>query len=141
MTVRDLAMTLHLFSTLVLVLIFVGLMLKKKHKLHAGLMVSAFLIDLGLVLVIELNRGAIEQTIAGVEGLLLFHIIVSVMVLFLYIALMASGLKLLKHYKYPKPDGVDPADFSKRLWTHRSLAAVFLVGRLINYVTSFYIVT
>ncbi len=117
---------LAIISTLVLVLIFFGVKNHRNRKVHIPIMGLAFLTDLGLVLYIELNRGAVEQTIAGVEGLLLFHIIVSVLVLALYIALIVLGLQWVK--KVPNVG----------LW-HRRLAYFFVIGRLTNYVTSFYI--
>jgi hypothetical protein len=116
---------LSILSTLVLLLIFCGILNARRPKVHIPIMTTAFLIDLGLVLYIELNREAVNQALSA-QGLLLFHIIVSALVLLLYIILIVVGIKLVK--KVP----------GQLLW-HRRLAYVFIVGRLINYVTSFYI--
>lgn len=118
---------LTILSTLVLILIFFGVMNARKTRIHIPVMTVAFLVDLALVLYIELNRGAIEQAVEGVGGLLLFHILVSTMVLVLYIVLIALGLRVYRD----KPQLI--------VW-HRRLAYLFIVGRLVNYVTSFYIV-
>ena len=116
---------LNILSTLVLFIIAYGVIKRNDRKVHIPVMTAAFLIDLGLVLYIELNRGAVEQAIDGVEGLLLFHIIVSALVLVLYIALTVIGVKLLKNPAMMK--------------LHRNLAAAFIICRLTNYVTSFFI--
>ncbi len=114
-------------STVVLLLIFFGIMNHRKRRLHMSLMTTAFLIDLGLVLYIELTREAIEQTIEGVHGLLLFHIIVSIISLILYVVLIALGIKWFKGQNNVAA-------------LHRNLAYVFVLCRLTNYVTSFFIV-
>lgn len=113
-------------SSLVLVLIALGLRFRRQRRVHIPLMISAFALDLGLVLWIELNRQAVEQALAGVQGLLLFHILVSLLVLVLYAALIASGLGWLK----ARPWGI--------AW-HRRLALAFIVCRLTNFVTSLFL--
>ncbi|MBK8191311.1 MAG: hypothetical protein IPK79_12775 [Vampirovibrionales bacterium] len=113
-------------SSLVLFLIALGLVFRRKRRAHVALMLSAFALDFGLVLAIELNRHAVEQALGGVHGLLLFHIIISTLVLAFYGALIVSGINWIKG---------KPWAFR---W-HRWLAAVFLLLRLLNYVTSLYI--
>lgn len=117
---------LFVFSTLVLLLILFGILNHRKRHLHMTLMTAAFLIDLALVLYIEFTRAAVEQAVDGVEGLLLFHIIVSVITLLLYIVLIGLGVQWFKG----KPNVAV---------LHRNLAYVFVLCRLTNYVTSFFI--
>jgi len=113
-------------STVVLVLIFMGIINHRNRRLHLSLMSAAFIIDLGLVLYIEFTRAAIEQAVEGVHGLLLFHIIVSVLTLVLYVVLISLGVKWFKGENQVAA-------------LHRNLAYVFTVCRLTNYVTSFFI--
>jgi hypothetical protein len=119
-------MAFPILSTLVLVLIFIGLWKRKVNRIHIPAMLAAFVIDLGMVLWLELNRLAVEQVIEGVSGLLAFHVTVSIIVMLLYIALIISGYKIWKGER---------ALFN----LHRYMAAIFIIGRLINYVTAFYV--
>lgn len=119
-----------IFSTLVIVLLFIGLMFRKNRELHPPIMSLAFLIDLGLVLVIEFNRKAVETVASSVvnqpDYFLIFHALVSLLVLVLYIMMIFSGLKILK--------GND-----EQIARHRSFAYLFIVLRLTNYITSFFL--
>lgn len=119
-------MAFPLLQTLVLLLISIGLYFRKVNRIHIPVMIAAFLIDLGMVLYLELNRAAVEQVIGGVEGLLLFHVIVSTLVVVLYVALFVTGFRLFKK-----------VTLSPKL--HRTLAMAFVLGRLINYITSFFV--
>lgn len=119
-------MAFTILSTLVLVLIAVGLWKRKVNRIHIPAMLLAFAIDLGMVLWLEFNRLAVEQVVEGVSGLLAFHVVVSILVVFLYIGLIVSGYQLWKG----KLTQRNP---------HRWMAAVFIVGRLINYVTAFFV--
>jgi len=115
-----------LLSTLVLILIGVGIKYRKVNRLHISLMLTAFAIDVGMVVWLEFNRLAVEQVVGGVSGLLFFHVIVSIGVVILYVALISTGMKLFKKVT------LSPA-------LHRNLAVAFVIGRLINYVTSFFV--
>lgn len=89
-------------------------------------MFLAFCIDLGMVLWLEFNRAAVEQVVEGVSGLLAFHVVVSTLVVILYILLIWSGIRMWKN----KP-------LSPKF--HRNLGMAFVVGRLINYVTAYFV--
>lgn len=120
-------------STLVLLIIGLGLVFRHRPRVHIPCMVSAFLLDISLVLFIELNRHAIETVSEGARqpfsnGLLLFHVSMSVVVLLLYGIQAWQGRGLLKGKE------------ALRL-RHRYLGCVFVGCRLLNYVTSFFIVT
>lgn len=114
---------LYAASVVVLILITLGIVNHRKRKLHITLMSMAFLVDLALVLIIELNRGAIAQALSFPKGLLLFHILDSVLVLLLYVALIVLGIKWIQRSTVAA------------FW-HRRLAYVFVVARLTNFVTS-----
>jgi hypothetical protein len=95
-------------------------------------MVTAFVIDMALVLYIELSRHAIEAAAdavvevvsSGGRPLLAFHVTISTGVIILYIAMFVLGRKLLKGNESIRK-------------THRNAAVAFCVLRGINYVTSF----
>jgi hypothetical protein len=88
-----------------------------------------FVADLLMVLVIEIQRGAVMQTVEQAQtlskGLLSFHIFVSVTAMVLWVFQLVVGAKLLKG--------------APLLPRHRALAVGFLVCRLTNVVTAFYV--
>jgi hypothetical protein len=115
---------LHILSTGVMAILAAGMYFRgRRPSIHWKLMVTAFVIDVGLVLYIELTRKAIEQ-IPQARGLLLFHIAVSLSVIVCYLVMFALGRRLL----------------GGRLDTriaHRNVGFTFLTLRSLNYVTSF----
>ncbi|MEB3287313.1 MAG: hypothetical protein VKJ04_07405 [Vampirovibrionales bacterium] len=122
----------HVISTFILALIGIGLWKRRDMKIHVPAMLAAFGLDVMLVLIIEINRQAIETVAASVKtpdahALLLFHVSVSLATVILYAVLTYLGFKVLKGNR-----GL--------LKLHRNLAAVFLLCRLANYVTSFYVI-
>jgi len=115
----------HMVSTVVVVVLLVGLYYRNsKPQWHWKIMVTAFVMDVGLVLAIELNRGAIEKATTTDRPLLLFHIGVSVGVLLLYLCQGYLGRQLLR----------GRMNFRA---THRNTGIAFIVFRGLNYVTSF----
>ncbi len=125
----------YYFSSLVLLIIATGLYFRKKMSLHIPLMITAFVIDLTLVLVIEIQRAAVEKVVghvaAGTDYFLIFHAAVSLLVLVSYVSLIYTGSKV---YKGIKAGTGKPREIYA--W-HKKLAAAFIVLRLINYLTSF----
>lgn len=122
---------LIVISTLVLGLILLGFSFRRTPKVHIPCMLTAFALDLGLVLYIEFSRQAVERVSQEIQHpshwLLLFHVLVSVTVLVLYVVMLRLGLKLFK------------GEESQR-HLHRRLGFCFLVCRLSNYVTSFWVI-
>jgi hypothetical protein len=118
-------------STLVIFIISVGLLFRHRPKVHIPCMLTAFLIDISLVLYIELTRHAIETVGKVVQrplphGLLLFHVTMSVLVLVLYVVMFRLGFGLFKGKEANR--GI-----------HRKLGYTFAVCRLANYITSFFV--
>lgn len=119
-------------STCVLILIAVGLAFRRRPRVHVPCMLAAFALDVGLVLYIELSRHAIETVGSMIQkpfpqGLLLFHVAMSILTLVLYVIMLRLGLGLLKGRE------------SARL-PHRHLGSAFVVCRLANYISSFFVV-
>ena len=122
---------LILLSTLVLVVIALGVWFRERPTLHIPLMSTAFAMDLGLLLYIEFTRHAVEKLGETMQsptpdGLLYFHVVVSGLTLVLYLAQIVTGMQLYK-------------GTANRL-LHRSGALLFITCRLLNYITSFFVV-
>ncbi len=120
---------LILVSSFVVCLITVGIVFHRKLEVHIPIMLSAFVIDVALVLIIELQRHAVEKVIGEVvapspSAFVIFHACVSLLVILCYIALGITGAKTI-------------IDRSK-LPTHKAIAMVFIILRLTNYITSFW---
>ena len=132
---------LHFASTLVLVLIGLGLYYRRQPGVHLRLMTSAFLIDLFLVIYIETTRGAVEAVVTRGKGLVWFHAGVSVAVLMLYVAQLTLGWQMLaKRQPALAVAGTAPPVVpggSPHRVLHRNLGITFCVLRLLNYVTAF----
>jgi len=133
---------LHLASTMVLVLIAVGLYYRHQPNMHWKFMTSAFVTDVVLVLYIELTRHAVETVTTQVKPLVWFHALVSTSVLVLYVAMIVLGRKLLAAPATALASNVGPIDAGHSQQTrnlHRNLGMAFCVVRLLNYVTAFMI--
>ncbi len=120
---------LILVSSFVVCLLTVGIVFHRKLEVHIPIMLSAFVIDVALVLIIELQRHAVEKVLGEVvaqspSAFVIFHACVSLLVILFYIALGITGAKTI----------ID----RKNLPTHKVLAVVFIILRLTNYVTSFW---
>jgi uncharacterized membrane protein YozB (DUF420 family) len=122
-----------LFSTMVLLLIAFGLINRHKRKIHVPVMATAFAIDLSLVLVIEIQRQAIENIVINQHNSFTwFHVIISTIVLVLYIVLAVTGYKMSKLVS-------GPMFYQTQLvQTHKITSIVFIVLRLTNYMTSLF---
>ena len=119
---------LHLISTLVVVIIAVGFWLRRRRNaIHIRLMISAFLIDLCLLVYIEYSRQALQKVEASTRPVVWFHAAVSVVVLLCYLSMIHLGRGVLAGNPTAR----------KR---HQILGIVFVIVRSLNYITS-YLVT
>jgi len=116
---------LKLLSVLVCVLLVVGVLNRRHRRVHIPMMFSAFLIDLGMVLYLEIRRGVVES-IPGrpMTPLLIIHISISTLVLVLYGAQIYTGIQNAK---------------GRRSAWHPKVAVAFLALRFGNLFTSFMI--
>jgi uncharacterized membrane protein YozB (DUF420 family) len=116
---------LHVASSFIVVLLATGLWLRhRRPQWHLRLMISAFTLDLLLVLYIEISRHAVEKVIARVSPMIWFHAAISVGVLLCYAAMIVLGR------------GVLAGQERSRSW-HRSVGLTFIVLRTLNYITSY----
>lgn len=119
----------HAISTLSVLLIAAGLVALKRGQIrsHAWLMTTAFVVDVCLVLYIEVHKGALaqaDQAARQLQGLLLFHVVISVAAMGLHLMQLVLGWRMLAGKPSPR-------------WLHRWGGVMFCVFRLGNYVTSF----
>ena len=113
-------------STLIVSILIAGYLLRHRRAIHIRLMIAAFSLDLALVLVIELTRGAIRQAVSSPPPLLLFHITMSVFSLLFYVAMAVLGNGVRRGREDWRP-------------YHRSFSWMFGVCRSANYITSWMI--
>jgi hypothetical protein len=115
-------------STLVVLLVFYGLSQRHNRAVHVPVMMTAFVADVLLVLWIELERHAVEKAASSIDnGLLMFHVAVSLLTLVGYVILAVTGKKMMN------------GDAAVRQ-LHQKAFLLFIVCRLSNYVTSFWVV-
>lgn len=120
-------------STLAVLLILVGWKYRKQRAIHIPAMSLAFLVDLGLLLYIETSRQAIatlqKNMSTGADAqLLYFHVAVSAIMLILYCVQIGTGIRLAKGRAV------------SRIF-HEKAGKLFLACRLLNYITSFFVVS
>jgi len=120
------AIIFQIQSTLILLLLWVGVINKKNRGLHVKLMSIGIIWDILLVLQIELTRGAIAKASKVVtnEWLLNFHVTIAVSTVVLYGFMVYFGRKLLK------------GDNSVRA-KHKLLGIITITLRTLTYITSF----
>lgn len=111
----------HGISLLILIFILLGLHQRRVKKNHILLMLTAFTLDVLLLLYVEVTREAIGTALKVPPPFVLFHIGVSVMTLIFYGIQIKTGIKMYK-------TGV-LSPFHKRG------AILFLVFRLSNFLT------
>ena len=119
--------SLHLASSFVLALIVVGTWFRRKSpRLHVGLMVAAFVVDLSLVVYIEATRLAIETVSTTPVSFVHLHALISTLVLVAYVAQLTLGWRVLT--------GVGAA---RRV--HATVGIAFVSLRSLNYLTSLFL--
>ena len=116
---------LKFLSAFVCVLIVVGLLNRRRKRVHIPLMLSALIIDLSMVLYLEIRRGVIESIPQRpMTPLLIVHILISVTVLVLYGMQVYTGIQNAK---------------GRRSRQHPRVGATFVVLRFANLLTSWMI--
>ena len=119
---------LNILSTLVLLIIAGGIIKRRTARIHYPLMLTAFALDIGMVLYIELAREAVKTATSGPPPLLMFHIVISCLVIICYLVQFYLGWRL-----------ISGRSTSSR--SHLITGILFCILRLTNYVTSYMIPT
>jgi uncharacterized membrane protein YozB (DUF420 family) len=112
-------------SLFAILLLTAGLAVRHNRDLHPRIMGTAFLVDVGLVLYLELTRGAIERASRLASQLLSLHVACAVATLVLNVFLLVSGWRILNR-------GGD-----RRV--HFRGAVLFMVLRVVTFLTAFLI--
>lgn len=117
-------------STLIVVLMVIGLIFRKDRAKHVKIMGTTIAWDILLVLQIELSRGAIIKASKAVtnEAMLNIHVSIAVTTVLFYFAMIYTGRKLLKGDAKIRP-------------THMKLGWTTFSLRILTYVTSYWAVT
>lgn len=131
---ETLALGAKILNTLGLLVIAYGLYVRRRPTLHMKVMSAAFGADLLNVFIVEFlarstsGQGAVGQTMAALGGsgstLFYVHVTASLLCILGYVVALGTGIRLHRR-------GVGRA-------VHRANAAIFLVTRLVSYVTSFW---
>lgn len=117
-------------STIILILMYVGVSVRKQRTKHVKIMGTVIAWDILLVLQIELTRSAIEKASHAMtnSALLNFHVTIAVLTVVLYFAMLWSGRKMLKN------------EFGVRK-LHKFMGISTVILRTMVYVTSYMVVT
>ncbi len=121
-------MILKLISIGIVGLLIYGLTQRFRPKVHIPIMLSAFALDVSLVLFIELTRDATGQALgwANLPEIMKFHIFLSTMTVVFYIVQIVSGFRRYRYGGMPY---------------HLHTGILFMIFRLGNLITSFLIET
>ena len=122
------ALIFQIQSSLILLLLFIGVYFRRQRPRHVRIMTSAIVWDIILVLQIELNRGAIAKAVQVTQNkwLLNVHVSLAVSCVLLYFVMFYTGTKLLKNKNIYRP-------------RHKLLGMITLILRILTFATSFYI--
>ncbi len=120
------ALIFQIQSTLILILLYIGLYFRKTKEKHIKIMITSIVWDILLVLQIELTRGAINKASKAVTNpaLLNFHVLIAVTTVLLYFYLLYSGNKLKK------------GDLKNKA-LHKNLGFTAITLRTMVYITSY----
>jgi len=106
----------------VYLILVIGYINRRNRRVHIPLMLTAFVVDMAMLLYIEFTRDAIQAAQDRMSTLMFIHVLLSVATLVLYVGQIITGIKKLKG----KPS----------TW-HRIGGQSLMLTRLGNLVTSF----
>ena len=87
---------LKLLSILAFLLLLTGYAARRKRAAHITMMLTAFLIDMSIVVYIEVTRDALASARAKMGPLMIVHIALSVSVLVFYVGQIVSGIRKVR---------------------------------------------
>ena len=120
------ATPLKLLSIFVVLLLVVGVLNRRRIRIHIPLMATAMAIDLAIVLYLEIMRGVVESIPhRPMTPLLVFHICLSTAVLGLYAVQVVTGIRNAR---------------GRHSHAHGKVAYVLLATRFGNLITSWLVV-
>jgi hydrogenase-4 membrane subunit HyfE len=115
-------------SIIIVLLLYTGLFNRRNRRIHVGIMSTAIIWDLLLVLQIELNRGAVEKAVKVAENatILNVHVAISVITVLLYLVLAYTGIRFLLGHK-------------NLIHIHGYVGPLALILRTATLITSFFL--
>lgn len=119
---------IHGLSLLVCVLLVVGVIYRRRRSVHVPMMLTAIALDLGMVLYIELSRGAVQSAQSKMGPLMIVHIVMSVIVLVLYGIHVYTGISKLRGGIRPLHGLVMPATLLLRIGNFVTSIMVMGIG-------------
>jgi uncharacterized membrane protein YozB (DUF420 family) len=113
----------------ILLLITVGIIVRRRRQIHVKIMSVAIIWDIILILQIELNRSAILKATKAMTNTMILniHISIAVSVVILYGFMIYTGRQLLSGNEKIRP-------------RHKLLGWSTLIMRILTFVTSFWAV-
>lgn len=125
----DTALLFQTQSTLIVILMMIGIYFRKRREIHVKIMAITILWDITLILQIELSRGAIAKASQVAKNIMLLNIHVSLALLTVvfYGLMIYTGRKVLNGEKLVQQK-------------HKSFGWVTFVLRILTYITSFFVV-
>jgi hypothetical protein len=117
-------------SLCIVLLITLGIFLRKKRTYHVRIMSTAIIWDILLILQIELSRSAVLKASKALENTMLLniHVAIAVTTVVLYGFMIKTGLSLLKGK-------------SKMNSKHKLLGWLTISMRILTFITSFWAVS
>ncbi len=121
------ALLFQVQSTVIVIIMFVGLYWRRNRKKHVPAMLTVIIWDILLVLQIELNRGAVAKAVKVVSNrmILNIHVGLALSTVLIYFAMLYTGGKVLKNN----------LSYRKK---HKWLGLLTVTLRLLTYMTSFF---
>ena len=113
---------LRVLNVLIFILLLIGFANRRQARIHVPIMVTAFVMDMLMLLYIEFTRHAIEHAIGETTLTMKVHLAASLLVVILYVGQIITGIR--------KKRG------RTSRW-HGKAGVVFLTARFVNLVTSF----
>lgn len=111
-----------IFAILTFVLIGVGLVFKRKRKVHIPCMLSAFAVELVIVYLLESGRHVIDRAMQGPPPLLIIHVTLAMIIILLYLSMIVSGCQII---------------YRDRWWkAHLMMACCLVPLKVINFILS-----
>ena len=111
-------------SILIVLIMTLGIILKKQRRHHVRLMATSIVWDILLILQIELTRGAVAKASQVAKNALLLniHVTLAVSTVIFYLAMIYTGRQILSGKKQP---------------LHKPLGWITYCLRLLTFITSF----
>ena len=119
------SLILKIISFGVCLIILIGLAYRHNRRVHPKLMMSAFVIDVAMVLYIELTRHAVNTALHPPHPFVMIHVAISVTVMILYLVQIGLGIRLMKGRGTSR--------------VHGRIGWLFVGLRLANFITSLWV--